>query len=289
MSLYNFFNKLGSVNYNNEIVTNILTSVRFKDVVLKNNVNFYPYTVREGERPDSIAYHYYEDERYAWLVLLSNTIVDPYYEWPLSVNEFNDYIKKKYGSIETAIETTAFYRNNWYKDDSIITTAAYDALPAVRKKYWSPIVGYNNSITSYERKKDDTILETNKVVEIRLNNTTGLNVKDRVKQKTSGTLSATGTIQAVKESSVVVANITGEFAITSSPVGSLLNDAETISKTITATTTINTPISANEAVYWEAVSVYDYENELNESRKTIKLIDRQYLKTIEDEMVELLS
>lgn len=289
MSLYNFFSKMGTISYNNELVTNILTSVKFKDIVLKNNVNFYPYVVKEGERPDSIAYHYYEDERYAWLVLLSNSIMDPYFEWPLSLGEFNEFLKKKYGSVETAISTIAFYRVNWYKDDSIISTAAYESLTTARKKYWSPIVGFNGVVTSYERKKDDTIVDTNKIVEVNVNNTTSLTIGGRVKQKTSGTLSATGTVRAIKTTSIVVNNITGEFSPTAGSIGSLLNEDETVSKTVTSTSVISSPIPADELVYWEAVSSYDYENELNESRKTIKLIDRQYLSQIEDEMVELLS
>lgn len=289
MSLYNFFSKMGTISYNNEIVTNILTSVKFKDIVLKNNVSFYPYVVKEGERPDSIAYHYYEDERYAWLVLLSNSITDPYFEWPLSLNEFNAHLKKKYGSIEASIENIAFYRINWYRDDSILTTAAYEALTSGRKKYWSPIVGFNGAITSYERKKDDTIVDTNKIIEITINSITNLSPGERVKQKTSGVLSASGTIRSIKDTSIVVNNISGEFNITAGSIGSLLNDSESVSKTVTAVTTLSTPIPIDEAIYWEAVSSYDYENELNESRKTIRLIDRQYLQDIEDEMVELLS
>lgn len=289
MSLYNFFSKLGTVSYNNEIVTNLLTSVKFKEIVLKNNANFYPYVIKEGERPDSIAYHYYEDERYAWLVLLSNSINDPYYQWPLSLNDFNNYLRKKYTSLESAIEKIAFYRNNWYKDDSIITLSAYEALPASRKKYWSPIIGFNSATNSYERKRDDTTLETNKIIEVTVNNTTGFTVGDRVKQKTSGALSATGDVKAIKNSSLVINNVTGGFDVTAGSIGSILNDLETVSKTVTAVTTINIAIPEVEAIYWEPVSFYDYENELNESRKSINLIDRQFLTQIEDEMVELLS
>ncbi|NBP56714.1 hypothetical protein EBU71_09315, partial [bacterium] len=63
----------------------------------------------------------------------------------------------------------------------------------------------------------------------------------------------------------------------------------TFSKNITDVTTLSSPIDNTEASYWESVSWYDYENELNESRKTIRLIDKQYLSQIEDQMIELLS
>ena len=116
MSLYNYFSKIGVTPYNGDTVNNIITSIRFKEAVSKYNIVYYPYTIAEGERPDIIASNYYGDERYAWLVLLANNVIDPYYQWPLSTNEFNDYIMDKYGSVAEAFTQIAFYRNNWYNN-----------------------------------------------------------------------------------------------------------------------------------------------------------------------------
>ena len=287
MALYNYFSKLGSINYNGEIVNNIIVSIRFKELVLNNNIVFYPYTIKEGERPDSIAYSYYDDERYAWLVYLSNTIIDPYFEWPLSASEFNNFIVKKYGSIETSINKIAFYRNNWYKDESIISISAYSALSSDLKKYWNPIVGYNGEITTYSRKEEDRSLETNKVVEVTVSSSSGYVIDEKISQKTSGVITATGNIKAINGNILSVANIAGEFLVTAGSVGSILNNSQTISRSATKVTVINTAIPSDEAVYWEPVSNFDYENELNESRKTIRLVDRQYLNLIEDQISEL--
>lgn len=289
MSMYNYFKKLGTVSYNGDIVNNIITSIRFKDVVEKNNFIFYPYTIEEYERPDLIAEHYYGDSRYTWVVYLSNKIVDPYFEWPLSTNEFQSFIIKKYGSVEAALEKIEFYRNNWYGDDSIISTSAYGALISTLKKYWSPIIGYSNAITSYERKQVDFVLETNQVVELTLSNVTGLSVNEKITQRTSGAVSATGFIGAIKTNSIVLKNITGAFADTSGSVGSITNNSGSASKSVSAVTIISTPIPVTELSYWEAVTAYDYENEFNESRKNIQLLDRQYIDQVEDQILELMS
>ncbi len=289
MSLYNYFSKIGTTPYNDSIVNNIITSIRFKDAVNKQEVIYYPYTIVEGERPDTIAFNYYGDERYAWLVLLVNNIIDPYYQWPLSTNEFYDYIVDKYGTVADAQEQVAFYRTNWYSDDSMLTPAGYNALTTALKKYWQPVVGYNGAIGSYVRKQDDLVLDTNKTVLITLNSTTGLSIGEKVIQKTSGTITATGYIRAITETSITINHVTGAFAVTSGSVGSLTNTTSTVSKSVSATTTVYNGIPTAEAAYWEQVTQYDYENELNESRKIIKLLDRQYLDTVEDQMIELLS
>lgn len=289
MSLYNYFSKIGTTPYNDSTVNNILTSCLFKANTGKQNVIYYPYTIAEGERPDTIAYNYYGDERYAWLVLITNSIVDPYYEWPLSTKEFSDFITNKYGSIANAQEQVAFYRTNWYSDDSMLSVAAFNALSTALKKYWQPIVGYNGAIGSYERKKEDLVLDTNKTVSLTLNNTTSLTIGQKVIQKTSGTITASGYIRAITSTSVTLNHITGAFAVTTGAVGSLTDTGSTVSKSVSDATVIYNGIPVAEAAYWEQVSMYDYENELNESRKIIKLLDRQYLDIVEDQMIELLT
>mgnify|MGYP003350898495 FL=1 len=41
--------------------------------------------------------------------MLVNEIHDVYYEWPRSYEEFNAYLKQKYGSVEYALSTTHHY------------------------------------------------------------------------------------------------------------------------------------------------------------------------------------
>ncbi len=289
MALYNYFSKLKTVAYNDDIVNNIITSIRFKEIVEVNEAVFYPYVVEEGERADQIAAHYYDDDRYAWLVYLSNQIIDPYFQWHLTTNQFNEFIKKKYNSIEEAQTKIAFYRVNWYTDDTLLSESAYSSLSSTLKRYWSPIVGYAGNVGSYERKRIDTILETNKIVSVTVNSTIDVSVGDKVYQKTSGILTASGFVTVIENSNIILNNITGAFATTAGAVGGLTDLNITYSKNITDVNTLATPISSTEAAYWESVDWYTYENELNESRKTIRLLDKQFLGTVEDQMIELLT
>lgn len=91
-------------------VTNILRRFKFRSSIAETLGVFYEYTIQNGDRPDTIAEKYYGDSKYAWVVLHFNTIIDPFFGWPLFDQNFNNYIEGKYGSIATAQATTHEYR-----------------------------------------------------------------------------------------------------------------------------------------------------------------------------------
>ena len=95
----------------NVSIPTIDISKRFSIANFINNANvtFDEYYVKDGERPDTIAYDYYGDYTLDWLVLLTNEIHDVYFEWPLGYEQFNAYLKQKYGSVEYTLSTTHHY------------------------------------------------------------------------------------------------------------------------------------------------------------------------------------
>jgi len=113
----NYFTNLPKVGYdingtgkdNFLSVTNIMKSVRFKPSVLEDITDYYPYYVKEGERPDIIAHAQYGNIGYAYLIMLINDIYDPNFDWPLSSQIFEKYIINKYGSVTTAISGVKHY------------------------------------------------------------------------------------------------------------------------------------------------------------------------------------
>jgi len=90
-------------------VTNIMKRVKFKQSVLEDISNYYPYFVKEGERPDIIAHAQYGNIGYAYLILLINDIYDPNFDWPLSSQIFEKFIINKYGSVPVAISGVKNY------------------------------------------------------------------------------------------------------------------------------------------------------------------------------------
>ena len=90
-------------------VTNITKRLRFKPKVIEDITEYYTYRVKDGERPDIISYQKYGTVGYAYLLMLINDIQDPLFDWPLSSQQFEQYILNKYGSVESAQTTTKYY------------------------------------------------------------------------------------------------------------------------------------------------------------------------------------
>lgn len=116
-----YFNTLPKVvttdNNNNSIVlTNLLARVNVIPELLKNPLLYYSYDVQEGETPEIIASKYYGSPDNFWIVMFSNQLLDPEWDWPLSYANFSAYIIDKYGSASAAQSQIARY-------EKIITTS----------------------------------------------------------------------------------------------------------------------------------------------------------------------
>ena len=82
------------------LMTDITRRVKFLDSSLLNYVSFDYYDVRDNETPEGIAYSYYGDANMHWMVILANNIVDYYTDWPMSVNQFEQYVHSKYDNVD---------------------------------------------------------------------------------------------------------------------------------------------------------------------------------------------
>ena len=91
-----YFNSFPLTKFNNIDIIDITRKLELDKAFEKDALAYMNYTVEEGEKPEDVAYYYYDDPSYAWLVLLSNNIVDPYHEWPMDEYTFNNYLIEKY-------------------------------------------------------------------------------------------------------------------------------------------------------------------------------------------------
>ena len=96
-------------NGNSVEVTDLFKRFKVLDVFKDQYAVYYNYSIKDGERPDVIAAKYYEDPSLDWIILLTNNIVDPQFDWPLDRKSFENFIIKKYGSLATAREQTHHY------------------------------------------------------------------------------------------------------------------------------------------------------------------------------------
>lgn len=88
----------GISNYTS--VKNFFKRGKLRSDIFGNLSFFEKYTIQGAERPDSIAYKFYEDSSLDWVILLSNNILNVNDEWPLPPEAFDNAMLEKYGSYE---------------------------------------------------------------------------------------------------------------------------------------------------------------------------------------------
>jgi len=85
-------------NKDYKLLPNILRRVKLRSGLRSGAFLFDNYNVVDGENPEDIAFKYYGDAEYHWVILMTNNITDRYYQWPLSQPQFAEHITDKYGA-----------------------------------------------------------------------------------------------------------------------------------------------------------------------------------------------
>lgn len=79
-----------------DLLTNLTTKFKFNDDFKENTVIYYDYDIVEGETPEIIADKVYGSSERHWIILLLNSIVNPFLDWPMQYNSLIKYIEEKY-------------------------------------------------------------------------------------------------------------------------------------------------------------------------------------------------
>lgn len=109
--------------------TDITRRFSVANFVRNSSVTFDEYYIQDGDRPDTVAYDYYDDQTLDWLVLLTNEIHDPYYEWPLSYEQFRSYLRQKYTSVEYALSNVHHYEQILQEQQNIVENGFQRIIP----------------------------------------------------------------------------------------------------------------------------------------------------------------
>jgi hypothetical protein len=188
------------------LLTNLMARVEIIPSLLRNPLLFYSYDLKESDRPDILAHKYYDDSNKYWMILYANEIMDPLYDWPLTSQQFDAYLKNKYSAAAGG-------------DTFVLTYTT------------STVQEYRKTITTY----DSTSLET--------------------------------TIKTV------VVDLTTYNSITTGSITQTFSSGASVTRTTSKT----------------AVSIYDYEIEINEEKQNIKLINSSYSNQLENDLKTLMA
>lgn len=280
----NYFNKLPTINYNGFAAKNLLARAVISDTTKQNDTVFYPYTIQEDDgRLDNLSQNYYDNPGYTWLIWHTNNIIDPYYGTPLTDQDLYWFINSKYGSFADAERKIAFYRSNWESDSRILSQEQFNSLQDSEKRYWNPQLDLNFQIVGYERKKETRIVNTNKIlyIEFELTEGSGFSAEEKVFNDSS----TWGWLTTADSNMLMLQHINGEFSI-----GDIIEGETSGTKaTITSVSVISQTSAAENPLYWESVSYAQFEQEENEKKRNIQLLDNRYKSQIESDLKRVMQ
>ena len=122
----NYFSKIPDFNYVSRLpdakisdyitVKNLFKRGFLREDVFQDLTFFTKYKIKGDDRPDNIAYNFYNDKNLDWLVLICNNIVNIYSEWPLTQRQFDEYLLDKYENLNRIYDEIHHYETTEVKN-----------------------------------------------------------------------------------------------------------------------------------------------------------------------------
>lgn len=155
-----YFKNFPLVFYNDIKLRNIMLKTNIIKDVFLSDTSFYTYQVKDGEKPSMIAFDYYGSVDFTWLVILSNQIIDPYFEWIMSNEEFDSYLTKKYGSVSLAQSEIVEYKDITGNVVTLDTHTYYSMVGSQLISNMTPVYAYDKEFELNEQKRNIQLIDS---------------------------------------------------------------------------------------------------------------------------------
>ena len=130
------------------LLTNLMARVEIIPSLLRNPLLFYSYDLKESDRPDILSHKYYDDSNKYWMILYANEIMDPLYDWPLTSQQFDAYLKNKYSEAAGGDAFVLTYTTSTVQEyRKTITTYDSTSLETTSKTVVVDLTTYNSITT----------------------------------------------------------------------------------------------------------------------------------------------
>lgn len=126
-----YFNSHPRITYNDVEVVNIFTKIIPIQRLLENVIVWELYDLEDGESPELLSYKLYGSVKYHWVLMMINNVIDINKDWPLSTQNFGDFVDSKYDEpdaihhwededgnvVDAEVEGSTFIRNIEYEEE----------------------------------------------------------------------------------------------------------------------------------------------------------------------------
>jgi len=140
-------------------VKNLFKKAKLREDIFGNVTFFEKYSIIGDERPDNVAYKFYDDETLDWIILLSNNILNIQSEWPIPQVVFDRFLIDKYkidGEDEEETYNRIYNGIHHYESPEIKNTSGVTILKEGLKipenfsfSYYDPLLGINETKSNF--------------------------------------------------------------------------------------------------------------------------------------------
>jgi len=307
-----FFTKFPLTKYpflqNSEVkqkaVVNIMKRVGFSPELKDQTEMFVEYEVKDGDTPEIIADKLYGDPEFHWLVLLFNDIIHPYYDWPMDNLTFENWIEKTYpgislllsgggsGGAEGAgdgVDVKDMFSGKFIKNETIYHTdgktnqeGAYYSLNGEALVHsWDPDLS-KLTLKYYTRTFEEG---------------------DRIATGSTAGSRKIATVQRVTTTPNAVHHFDGRSGVTRdfeylNPLAEVNNETAVLGSTGGVVESVVKFYATNLGAYMgvcgdnsnnNVITIQEYQDEINNDKRNIKLLHPKYLNIIDTSLDNLLN
>lgn len=112
-----------------QVTPDIFRRVKFLVDLVNNYAAYDEYDVQDGETPEIVADLFYNDPTLHWVILHTNEVVDPRFEWPLSQYNLSLFVEGKYGNVNAIHHYEDATGNVTNGNVSIASSAGFGSFP----------------------------------------------------------------------------------------------------------------------------------------------------------------
>tara|TARA_R110002050_G_scaffold172215_2_gene304494 strand:- start:422 stop:1090 length:669 start_codon:yes stop_codon:yes gene_type:complete len=103
------------------VVKNLFKRGFLREDIFQNLSVFEKYQINGNDRPDNVAFDFYNNSNLDWLVLTCNNILNVQTEWPLRQDDLDRFLLDKYGNYDTLFNGVHHYETVEIKDTNKVT------------------------------------------------------------------------------------------------------------------------------------------------------------------------
>lgn len=267
----------------NTLATNIMMRTELLPSLLDNPALFYQYDMQDGDTPETIAAKYYGDSYRYWLVMYGNQIFDPQWDIPLSNYNFDLYLNDKYANAaNTCLNLTMLSGGSGdYQENEIVYqgTSLNNSTASGQVIYWNSTTRtLLVSDVSGNFEMSIPVIGVQSDVIYNLNYTTPVSVLAYTQEQTHEYQKIVKTLDTGTGTTSI-----NTFVIDQDTYNNTPNEDVGITYTIPKGYPVSVTISRNK------LSIYDYETQTNEAKRSINIIDVKYAIPLENQLISLLK